>query len=251
VRTPLGRVIRRAFIAGFRDHTRLVADFSQIELRVLAHITGDPGLTEAFSNDDDIHTATAAKIYGFPVDEVPRDVRDRAKAINFGLAYGMNAYGLAQRLGITPDEAQEFIDAYFTTFPKGKEFMSSGVRDAYRDGYTMTLLGRRRYIEELTQRNPRIRQMGERQALNAPIQGTAADIIKLAMIGVDAGLRKAGLNARMVLTVHDELLFEVPDAELDATREAVRSLMEQAFPMNVRLKVDVATGANWAEAKGG
>jgi len=251
VRTPLGREIRRAFIAGFPKHTLLVADYSQIELRVLAHITGDPGLTEAFSNDDDIHTATAAKIYGFPVDEVPRDVRDRAKAINFGLAYGMNAYGLAQRLGITPDEAQEFIDAYFTNFPKVKEFMSTVVRDAYRDGYTMTLLGRRRYIEELTQRNPRIRQMGERQALNAPIQGTAADIIKLAMIKVDAGLREGGLNARMVLTVHDELLFEVPDAELDATREAVRSLMEQAFPMNVRLKVDVATGANWAAAKGG
>jgi DNA polymerase-1 len=251
VRTPLGREIRRAFVAGFPKHTLLVADYSQIELRVLAHITGDPGLTEAFSNDDDIHAATAAKVYGFPVDEVPHDVRDRAKAINFGLAYGMNAYGLAQRLGITPDEAQEFIDAYFTSFPKVKEFMSTVVRDAYRDGFTMTLLGRRRYIEELTQRNPRIRQMGERQALNAPIQGTAADIIKLAMIQVEAGLRAAKLGARMVLTVHDELLFEVPDAELDATREAVRSLMEGAFPMDVRLKVDVATGANWAEAKGG
>jgi DNA polymerase I len=251
VRTPLGREIRRAFIAGFENHTLLVADYSQIELRVLAHITGDPGLREAFARDDDIHAATAAKVYGFPVGEVPRDVRDRAKAINFGLAYGMNAYGLAQRLGITPDEAQEFIDAYFTSFPKVKEFMASVVRDAYRDGYTMTLLGRRRYIEELTQRNQRIRQMGERQALNAPIQGTAADMIKLAMIKVDAGLRDAGLGARMVLTVHDELLFEVPSAELDATREAVRSLMEQAYPMDVPLKVDVATGANWAEAKGG
>ena len=251
VRTPLGREIRRAFIAGFPDHTLVVADYSQIELRVLAHITGDPGLTEAFEHDDDIHAATAAKVYGFPVDEVPHDVRDRAKAINFGLAYGMNSYGLAQRLGITPDEAQEFIDAYFTSFPKVKEFMTSVVREAYRDGYTMTLLGRRRYIEELTQRNPRIRAMGERQALNAPIQGTAADIIKLAMIKVDAGLRAAGLGARMVLTVHDELIFEVPDRELDATVEAVRSLMEQAFPMRVPLRVDVSTGPNWAEAKGG
>jgi len=251
VRTPLGREIRRAFVAGFPNHTLLVADYSQIELRVLAHITGDPGLREAFANDEDIHAATAAKVYGFPVDDVPHDVRDRAKAINFGLAYGMNAYGLAQRLGITPDDAQEFIDAYFKSFPNVKEFMSTVVRDAYRDGYTMTLLGRRRYIEELTQRNPRIRQMGERQALNAPIQGTAADIIKLAMINVDSGLREAGLSARMVLTVHDELLFEVPDAELDATREAVRSLMEQAYPMDVPVRVDVATGANWAEAKGG
>jgi DNA polymerase-1 len=251
VRTPLGREIRRAFVAGFPGHTLLVADYSQIELRVLAHITGDPGLTDAFERDDDIHAATAAKVYGFEVGDVPRDVRDRAKAINFGLAYGMNAYGLATRLGITPDEAQEFIDAYFASFPKVKEFMSTVVANAYRDGYTMTLLGRRRYIEELQQRNPRIRQMGERQALNAPIQGTAADIIKLAMIKVDAGIRDAGLGARMVLTVHDELLFEVPAAELDATIEAVRSLMEQAYPMDVPLRVDVATGANWAEAKGG
>ena len=251
VRTALGREIRRAFVAGFPKHSLVVADYSQIELRVLAHITGDQGLRDAFARDDDIHTATAAKIYGFPVDDVPRDVRDRAKAINFGLAYGMNAYGLAQRLGITPDEAQEFIDAYFASFPKVKEFMATVVRDAYRDGFTSTLLGRRRYIEELTHLNPRVRQMGERQALNAPIQGTAADMIKLAMIEVDAGLRNAGLGARMVLTVHDELLFEVPDAELDATREAVRSLMEQAYPMDVRLKVDVAIGANWAEAKGG
>ncbi len=251
VRTGLGREIRRAFIAGFPDHTLLVADYSQIELRVLAHITGDTGLRDAFAKDLDIHAATAAKIYGFTVEELPRDLRDRAKAINFGLAYGMNAYGLGQRLGIMPDEAQEFIDAYFTSFPGVKEFMASVVREAYRDGYTMTLLGRRRYIEELTHRNPRVRQMGERQALNAPIQGTAADIIKLAMIKVDAGLREAGLGARMVLTVHDELIFEVPNAELDATKEAVRSLMEQAYPMEVPLRIDLATGANWAEAKGG
>ena len=251
VRTGLGREIRRAFVAGFPKHTLLVADYSQIELRVLAHITGDPGLRDAFAHDQDIHAATAAKIYGFAVEELPRDLRDRAKAINFGLAYGMNAFGLAQRLGIMPDEAQEFIDAYFTSFPGVKEFMGSVVREAYRDGYTMTLLGRRRYIEELTHRNPRVRQMGERQALNAPIQGTAADIIKLAMIKVDRGLAEEGLGARMVLTVHDELLFEVPNSELDATREAVRSLMEQAYPLEVPLRVDLATGANWAEAKGG
>ena len=251
VRTGLGREIRRAFIPGFPDHTLLVADYSQIELRVLAHITHDEGLRGAFAHDEDIHAATAAKVYGFAVDEVPRDLRDRAKAINFGLAYGMNAFGLAQRLGIVPDEAQEFIDAYFASFPGVREFMSRVVREAYRDGYTMTLLGRRRYIEELTHRNPRVRQMGERQALNAPIQGTAADIIKLAMIKVDRGLAEGGLGARMVLTVHDELLFEVPNSELDATREAVRSLMEQAYPMDVPLRVDLAIGANWAEAKGG
>jgi DNA polymerase-1 len=251
VRTELGREIRRAFVAGFPDHLLLVADYSQIELRVLAHITGDPGLTTAFERDEDIHAATAATVYGFDLGEVPRDLRDRAKAINFGLAYGMNAYGLAQRLGITPDEAQEFIDAYFGSFPNVKEFMGSVVREAYRDGYTMTLLGRRRYIAELTHRNPRVRQMGERQALNAPIQGTAADIIKLAMIKVDRGLAEARLDARMVLTVHDELLFEGPVAQLDATREAVRSLMEQAYPLSVPLRVDIAVGESWAKAKGG
>ncbi len=251
VRTGLGREIRRAFVPGFPEHTLLVADYSQIELRVLAHITGDEGLRGAFERDEDIHAATAATVYGFAVDEVPHDLRDRAKAINFGLAYGMNSFGLAQRLAIMPDEAQEFIDSYFASFPGVKEFMGSVVREAYRDGYTMTLLGRRRYIEELTHRNPRVRQMGERQALNAPIQGTAADIIKLAMIKVDAGLAEEGLGARMVLTVHDELLFEVPNSELDATIEAVRSLMEQAYPLEVPLRVDLATGANWAEAKGG
>jgi DNA polymerase I len=251
VRTGLGREIRRAFVPGFPEHTLLVADYSQIELRVLAHITGDEGLREAFERDEDIHAATAATVYGFAVDEVPHDLRDRAKAINFGLAYGMNAFGLAQRLGIMPDEAQEFIDSYFASFPGVKGFMGSVVREAYRDGYTMTLLGRRRYIEELTHRNPRVRQMGERQALNAPIQGTAADIIKLAMIKVDDGLTQERLGARMVLTVHDELLFEVPNSELDATIEAVRSLMEQAYPLEVPLRVDLATGANWAEAKGG
>jgi len=251
VRTGLGREIRRAFVPGFPEHSLLVADYSQIELRVLAHITGDEGLRGAFERDEDIHAATAATVYGFAVDEVPHDLRDRAKAINFGLAYGMNSFGLAQRLGIMPDEAQEFIDSYFASFPGVKEFMGSVVREAYRDGYTMTLLGRRRYIEELTHRNPRVRQMGERQALNAPIQGTAADIIKLAMIKVDRGLAEAGLGARMVLTVHDELLFEVPNSESDATIEAVRSLMEQAYPLEVPLRVDLATGANWAEAKGG
>jgi DNA polymerase-1 len=250
VRGEVGREIRKAFVAGFPGHVLLVADYSQIELRVLAHITGDPGLREAFEHDLDVHSATAAKIWGFAVEEVPRDLRNRAKAVNFGLAYGMNAYGLAQRLGITPDESQEFIDAYFREFPKVRDFMQSVVREAYKDGYTMTLLGRRRYIPELAHRNPRVRGMGERQALNAPIQGSSADIIKLAMIKVDRGLRERGLDARMVLTVHDELLFEVPVHEQDETIETIRSLMEQAYSLQVPLKVDIAVGSSWADAKG-
>jgi DNA polymerase-1 len=248
VRTPLGREIRRAFIAA-PGYTLLVADYSQIELRVLAHITGDPGLREAFANDEDVHAATASKVWGFPIDEVPRDLRARAKAINFGLAYGMNKFGLAQRLGITPDEAQEYIDGYFATFPKVRAFMAQVVKDAYRDGCTVTLVGRRRYLPELGSTSQRVRSLGERQALNAPIQGSAADIFKLAMISAHHGLREAGSNARMVLTVHDELLFEVPDAELTTTVALVRSLMEQAYPLDVPLKVDIATGSDWAQAK--
>jgi DNA polymerase-1 len=249
-RSELGREIRKAFVAGFPNCRLLVADYSQIELRILAHITGDEGLREAFARDLDVHAATAAKIWGFPVDEVPRDLRNRAKVVNFGLAYGMNAYGLGQRLGITPDEAQEFIDGYFAAFPNVRAFMQGVVREAYRDGYTMTILGRRRYIPELQHRNPRVRSLGERQALNAPIQGSAADLLKLAMIRVQAGLDESGLGARMVLTVHDELLFEVPKGEVDDTQDLVRSLMEQAYPLDVPMKVDIAVGSSWAEAKG-
>ncbi|MHB8511275.1 MAG: DNA polymerase I [Actinomycetota bacterium] len=250
VRTDLGRKIRRAFIAGFENHTLLVADYSQIELRVLAHITHDEGLMQAFANDEDIHSATAAKVFGFPIDEVPKDLRNRAKMINYGLSYGMSPYGLAQRLGIATDEAAEFIDAYFKGFPGVAGFMESVVKQAYKDGYTVTMLGRRRYLPELNSSNPRLRGLGERQALNAPIQGSAADIIKLAMLKADEGLRTEGLRARMVLTVHDELIFEVPNEELTATTEAVRSLMEHAYPLDVPLKVDIASGASWAEAKG-
>ncbi|HVL90127.1 MAG TPA: DNA polymerase I [Actinomycetota bacterium] len=249
VRTELGRRIRAAFVAGFPGHTLVVADYSQIELRVLAHITGDEGLRQAFANDEDIHTATAAKVWGFEPADVPKDLRSRAKMINYGLSYGMSAFGLAQRLGIAADEAAEFIEAYFKGFPGVRDFMDAVVKEAYKNGYTVTALGRRRYLPELNHSNPRIRSLGERQALNAPIQGTAADIIKLAMLKTESGLREAGLSARMVLTVHDELIFEVPDAQLRDTTEAVRSLMEQAYPLDVPLKVDIATGRSWADAK--
>jgi DNA polymerase-1 len=251
VRTQIGREIRRAFVAGFPGHTLLVADYSQIELRVLAHITGDPGLTQAFEANEDVHAATAAKIWGYAVGDVPHELRARAKAINFGLAYGMNKFGLGQRLGITPEEAQTFIDGYFNSFPKVREFMAQVVNDAYRDGCTTTILGRRRYLPELSHSNQRVRALGERQALNAPIQGSAADIIKLAMIRTDKGLKNAGSRARMVLTVHDELLFEVPNEDVGETIEQVRSLMEHAYPLAVPLSVDIAAGPNWAEAKGG
>ena len=245
VRGEQGREIRNAFIAA-EGRTLLVADYSQIELRVLAHLTGDEGLADAFAADADIHAATAAKVFGLPLDQVDPELRRRAKMVNYGLAYGMNAYGLATRLGIPPDEAQEFIDAYFAGFPRVREFLDRQVAVAAAEGYTATILGRRRYLPELRSPNPRIRDLGRRMALNAPIQGSAADIIKLAMIGVDRAIE--GLPATMVLTVHDELVLEVDAGAEDEVRDVVRKEMSSAHELAVPLRVDVGTGRTWAEA---
>jgi DNA polymerase-1 len=248
VRGDTGRQIRKAFISGTPGELLLVADYSQIELRVLAHLSGDEALAAAFASDADIHTATAAKIAGLPEELVDTEWRRRAKVVNYGLAYGMNAYGLAQRLGIAPDEAQEFIDAYFGGFPKVREFLDRQVGHATVEGFTATILGRRRYLPELQSPNPRMRDMGKRMALNAPIQGTAADLMKLAMIKVDAALRDSGLPVRMVMTVHDELVFEVPADALEQTGKLVETEMENAYPLEVPLKVELGHGKNWAEA---
>ena len=246
VRGDLGRQIRRAFVARGEGRVLLVADYSQIELRVLAHLSGDEALTEAFAEDADIHAATAAKVFGLPLDQVEAELRRRAKVVNYGLAYGMNAYGLATRLGIPPDEAQEFIDAYFDGFPRVRELLDRQVALAAAEGFTATILGRRRYLPELQSANPRIRDLGRRMALNAPIQGSAADIIKLAMIGVDRAI--ADLPASMVLTVHDELVFEVDRDAAVEVAEIVRKEMSSAYELKVPLKVDLGLGDTWAEA---
>ncbi|MDQ3991272.1 MAG: DNA polymerase I, partial [Actinomycetota bacterium] len=245
VRGELGRQIRKAFVAE-PGRTLLVADYSQIELRILAHLSGDEALAEAFAADADIHAATAAKVFGLPLDQVDPELRRRAKMVNYGLAYGMNAYGLAQRLGIAPDEAGEFIEAYFAGFPRVREFLDRQVGMAAVEGFTATILGRRRYLPELQSPNPRIRDLGRRMALNAPIQGSAADIIKLAMIAVDEGI--AGRPATMVLTVHDELVLEVDEGALDDVAAAVRGRMESAYRLSVPLRVDVGSGRTWADA---
>jgi DNA polymerase-1 len=245
VRGETGRQIRKAFVAD-PGNLLLVADYSQIELRVLAHLSGDQGLGEAFATDTDIHAATAAKAFRLPLDQVDAELRRRAKMVNYGLAYGMNAFGLASRLGIPPDEAQEFIDAYFEGFPKIREFLDKQVAHAAAEGFTATILGRRRYLPELQSPNPRIRDMGRRMALNAPVQGSAADIMKLAMIRVDAALET--LPATMVLTVHDELVFEVPASALDEVAEAVVKEMESAYELSVPLRVDVGSAENWSDA---
>jgi DNA polymerase-1 len=248
VRGEVGREIRRAFVPGAAGRELLVADYSQIELRVLAHLSGDEGLAEAFALGEDIHAATAAKVFGLPVDQVDPELRRRAKVVNYGLAYGMSAYGLASRMGIAPDEAQEFIDQYFAGFPKIKDYLDRQVARATADGFTATMLGRRRYLPELHSSNPRVRDMGRRMALNAPIQGSAADLMKLAMIAVDDGLDDSGLDCAMVLTVHDELVFDVAADARVAASALVKEAMENAYPLSVPLRADLGWGSNWAEA---
>jgi DNA polymerase-1 len=248
VRTADGREMRRAFIAE-DGWGILTADYSQIELRVLAHLAEDPGLIDAFERGADVHTTTAAKVFGVEESAVDAAQRRFAKVVNYGLAYGMEAYGLGQRLGIPTGEAAEILDAYFDGFPNVKTFMVDTVQEAKERGYTTTIFGRRRQISELTSDNFRIRQMGERMAQNAPVQGSAADIFKLAMIDLDRALDEAGSAARMLLTVHDELVLEVPEGEQDDTTTLVRDVMERVTELRVPLTVDIGFGSNWAAAK--
>jgi len=249
VRAESGKMIRRAFIAA-EGYRFLVADYSQIELRVLAHMSGDPFLLEAFREGRDVHTATAARVWDLDPSEVTHSQRRTAKMINFGLLYGMEAFGLADRLGISREEAQQHIEAYFAQFQQVEEFMEEIVARAKRDGYTTTLFGRRRYLPELKSDNYRIRQMGERMALNAPIQGTAADIIKKAMIEIDTALRGAGMGTRLVLQVHDELILEVPEEEEASAERMVVEIMEGVATLDVPLVVDVSWGRDLAAVKG-
>ena len=249
VRTDEGMRIRRGFVA---DTGRILcsADYSQIELRVLAHLSQDAGLIEAFEAGEDIHTETASRVFGVPPDELDRVHRDRAKAINYGLLYGMQTWGLASRMGLDRDEAEEIIGRYFTQFPTIRKFIDNTVDEAAARGYTTTLFGRRRWFPELRSNNPRFRQMGERQAMNAPIQGTAADIMKLAMIDVDRALAETDLEARSLLQVHDEIVLELPEAERDAVGTLVTQTMQGATELAVPLIVECAFGKSWADIKG-
>jgi len=248
VRSDTGKTIRRAFIPR-PGWTFLVADYSQIELRVLAHMSLDEGLVEAFRSETDIHTATAARVFATEPDLVSTEMRRRAKTINFGLLYGMEAFGLADRLGISREEARHHIDEYFAQFPNVKAFMDGVVSQARNQGYTTTLFGRRRYLPELKSDNFRIRQMGERMALNAPVQGTAADIIKRAMIDLDQALRERDLETAMLLQIHDELILEAPPGELEEAIALTTAVMEGVVDLAVPLRVDTSTGANLAEVK--
>jgi DNA polymerase-1 len=246
IRGELGRQIRRAFVAP-PEHVVLSADYSQIELRVLAHLSQDDTFCQAFAEGHDFHATIAGKIYGVSTTDVTPQMRSQVKQFSYGIAYGMSAYGVSQRLGVEMDEAARFIEAYYAQFPKVKEFLAAQVEQAKIDGFTTTMFGRRRYLPELLSSNFRLRALGERMALNTPIQGSAADIMKKAMIRVDAALRRQPV-AKMLLTVHDELVFEVPAGNLSQARALIEQEMTKAAELRCGLAVDVHTGENWAGA---
>ncbi|HEY6030172.1 MAG TPA: DNA polymerase, partial [Gaiellaceae bacterium] len=248
IRTDLGREIRSAFVA--EDGHRLIsADYSQVELRILAHVSGEPVLRESFERGEDIHTRTAAEVLGKDPATLTKDERNIAKMVNFGIIYGISAFGLSENLEIPRDEAQTYIDTYLARFPRVQDFIQRTIEQAARDGYVTTLLGRRRPVPEIRASNRQTRSLGERLAVNSVMQGTAADVIKVAMVRIHERLRAEGRGARLVLQVHDELLLEVPEPEVSKVRDLVRAEMVGAYPLDPPLAVDVGVGDDWNEAK--
>ncbi|MBI1305302.1 MAG: DNA polymerase I [Bacteroidetes bacterium] len=248
IRTERGRRIRKAFIPRDEDHILVSADYSQIELRIIASISGDEGMSEAFRKGQDIHTATAARVFGVPLEAVDSDMRRKAKTVNFGLIYGISAFGLSQRIGISRTEAADLIDAYFTQFSGIKKYMDDTIKFCRDHGYVQTVMGRKRRIRDINSQNRTVVGFAERNAINAPIQGSAADMIKLAMINIDAALRLQDFKSKMILQVHDELLFDVHKSELDRLKMLIKPLMEHAMPLNVPTIAEVGEGQNWLEA---
>lgn len=248
IRTELGKEIRRAFVAEREGDVIMSADYSQIELRLMAHFSGDEHLLAAFNRGEDVHAATAAKIFGISLEEVTSDQRRVAKTANFGIMYGISAFGLSQRLGISVKESKKIIDDYFASFPSIRSYIDKTLEEARCDGYTQTLFGRRRYLQDLSSPNANLRSLAERNAVNAPIQGSAADIIKLAMIGVDRALREESLKSSMVLQIHDELLLEVPPGEIERVREILVREMEGVVRLSVPLTVECNYGKTWLDA---
>jgi DNA polymerase-1 len=249
IRSDSGKEIRKAFVSGEPGWVLMSADYSQVELRVMAALSEDPAMIEAFQQGQDIHQATAAKVYSVPLDGVLPEMRRTAKMVNFGIIYGISAFGLAQRLGIPRGEAATIIENYFKQFPGVHRYMEKIVQDAKKYGYVETITGRRRVIRDIGSANATIRGGAERMAMNTPIQGTAADMIKLAMINIARELHRTGLQTRMLLQVHDELLFEVPEAEVEQARTLVLNEMRNALTLgDVPVEVEAGTGTNWLEA---
>ena len=248
VRTPAGRKIRSAFVVGSGYETLLTADYSQIEMRVMAHLSGDAGLIDAYKRGEDLHNYVGSRVFDVPVDQVTPELRRRVKAMSYGLVYGLSAFGLAQQLGIPQGEAKRIMENYFERFGGVKRYLDDVVAEARNEGYTATLFGRRRYLPELLSDNRVARENAERAALNAPIQGTAADIIKVAMLRVDTALKKAGITSRVLLQVHDELVVEIAPGELEQVQEIVEREMDNAITLTVPLEVSAGHGPNWDAA---
>jgi len=247
VKTDIGRQIRRAIIAFTKDSYLLAGDYSQIELRILAHISQDEALIAAFKENKDIHKITASLIFGIEEKDVTDPMRETAKRVNFGITYGLTSYGLARDLGISLDQAQQFIDSYFLRYPKVKEYMQAEIQKAQKDGFVTTLLGRRRYIPEINNKNQAIRQFAERKAINTPIQGSASDLIKLAMIQIHNRIKQQEFKTKMILQVHDELVFDVPQAEINKFCVLAKESMEDVLKLDVPIRVVIKKGKNWLE----
>jgi DNA polymerase-1 len=248
IRSAEGRRIRQAFVVGAGYESLMTADYSQIEMRIMAHLSEDAGLIEAFTSGEDLHSFVASRAFGIPIEQVDPEMRRRIKAMSYGLAYGLSAYGLAQQLRISAEEAREQMHAYFERFGGIRDYLDGVVDDARQTGYTETTLGRRRYLPDLTSDNRQRREMAERMALNAPIQGSAADVIKVAMLNVERAIEDEGLRSRMLLQVHDELVLEVAAGEHDALETLVRREMAGAAQLSVPLEVSVGFGTSWNDA---
>lgn len=248
IRTERGREIRKAFVPGNDSMVLLSADYSQIELRIIASLSGDKAMIEAFNHNYDVHAATASRIYNVPIDAVTAEMRRNAKTVNFGIIYGISGFGLSQRLGIARKEALDIINQYFIQYPDIKQYMDNSIEKARKNGYVETMLGRRRYLPDINSRNYAVRGFAERNAINAPIQGSAADMIKVAMIHIHNEMKQQQLRSKMILQVHDELVFDVHPEELDTLKELVSNKMKNALPLNVPIEVNMGTGKNWLEA---
>jgi DNA polymerase-1 len=248
IRTERGQQVRKAFIPRDENHVLMAADYSQIELRIIAALSKDEGMVSAFQNNEDIHAATAAKVFGVPLEEVTREQRSNAKTVNFGIIYGVSAFGLSQQTNLNRAESKKLIETYYATYPKLRAYIQDQIDFARDHGYVATVLGRRRYLKDINSQNAIVRGAAERNAVNAPIQGSAADIIKLAMIAIQKRLRQEKWNSKMLLQVHDELVFDVPKSEVDTLKTMVKTEMENAFQLEVPLVVDIGMGSHWLEA---
>ena len=248
IRTARGKEVRKAFVAKDKNHVLMSADYSQIELRIIAALSGDSNMINAFNQMEDIHSSTAAKVFSVPIDKVSREQRINAKTVNFGIIYGVSAFGLSQQTNLTRAESKDLIETYYNTYPKLRDYISNQISFARENGYVETILGRRRYLNNINSQNAIIRSADERNAVNAPIQGSAADIIKLAMIRIQKGINENKLNSKMLLQVHDELIFEVPKSEIQDVKKIIKFEMENAFPLSVPLSVEIGEGENWLNA---